>query len=202
MKMSPAWRAEDLGRAIADEDHLLGALEAKSSLFFARFGFRIEEWEVLAQALRRHGAHYEVVNTVDSAYGTRYAVDGPLETPDGRNPLVQTVWIIEKGSAGPRLITAHPLERSQSEAPAHAPHRGQPWLASFGSIVATSLSFRLTQVAPRQGPQTGRSSGESGSLAKQGVGAGLLGQVPGCSDPPDVRLRKGLREVGVPVMGG
>jgi len=78
--------------------------------FFARFGFRVEDWEVLAEALRRHGAHYEVVNTVDSAYGTRYAVDGPLETPDGRNPLVRTVWIVEKGSAEPRLITAHPLE--------------------------------------------------------------------------------------------
>lgn len=81
--------------------------------FFARFGFRVEDWEVLAEALRRHGAHCDVVNTVDSAYGTRYAVDGPLETPDGRNPLVRTVWIIEKGSAGPRLITAHPLEGPQ-----------------------------------------------------------------------------------------
>jgi len=81
--------------------------------FFAKFGFRVEDWEVLAEALRRHGARYEVVNTVDSAYGTRYAGDGPLETPDGRTPLVRTVWIIEKGSAGPRLITAHPLEGPQ-----------------------------------------------------------------------------------------
>ena len=81
--------------------------------FFVRFGFHVEDWGVLAEALRRHGAYYDVVNTVDSEYGTRYAVDGPLETPDGRNPLVRTVWIIEKGSAGPRLITAHPLEGPQ-----------------------------------------------------------------------------------------
>ena len=54
-----------------------------------------------------------VGDTVDSAYGTRYAVDGPLETPDGRNPLVRTVWIVDKGSARPRLITAHPLEGPQ-----------------------------------------------------------------------------------------
>ena len=80
--------------------------------FFARFGFRVEDWEVLAEALRRHGAHHDVVYTVDSAYGTRYAVDGRLETPDGRNPLVRTVWII-KGSRAPRLITAHPLEGPQ-----------------------------------------------------------------------------------------
>lgn len=31
--------------------------------FFARFGFRVEDWEVLAEALRRHGAHCDVVNT-------------------------------------------------------------------------------------------------------------------------------------------
>ena len=78
--------------------------------FFARFGFRVEDWEVLAEALRKHGAHCDVVNIVDSAYGTRYAVDGLLETPDRRSPLVRTVWIIETGSARPRLITAHPLE--------------------------------------------------------------------------------------------
>ncbi len=83
---------------------------ASKAEFFARLGFRLEDWAALADALRRHGAHGGVVNTVDSAYGTRYAVDGPLETPDGRNPLVRTVWIVEKGSARPRLITAHPLE--------------------------------------------------------------------------------------------
>ena len=81
--------------------------------FLARFGFRVDDWEVLAEALRRHGAHSDVVNSVDSAYGMRYAVDGPLETPDGRKPLVRTIWIIEKGSARPRLITAHPLEGSR-----------------------------------------------------------------------------------------
>lgn len=54
------------------------------------------------------GATYNVVKVVESEYGTRYSVDGLLETPDSRNPYIRTVWIIEKKSTTPRLITAHP----------------------------------------------------------------------------------------------
>lgn len=77
--------------------------------FFTKFGFRLEQWEILREALRQHGARYEVVKTVESAYGTRYAIDGALESPDGRNPLMRTIWMMEKGSSTPRLITAHPI---------------------------------------------------------------------------------------------
>ena len=45
---------------------------------------------------------------VESEYGSRYSIEGNLETPDGRNPEVGSTWIIEKHSAIPRLITAHP----------------------------------------------------------------------------------------------
>lgn len=76
--------------------------------FFMRFGFRPEEWETLSAALRKHGASHQGVKTVESPYGTRYAISGELESPDGRNPRVRTVWILEKGSRTPRLITAHP----------------------------------------------------------------------------------------------
>jgi hypothetical protein len=76
--------------------------------FFSRFGFRVEEWEVLARALRKHGTENLVSVSVESAHGTRHSVDGPLETPDGRNPEVRTVWILAKRSRAPRLITAHP----------------------------------------------------------------------------------------------
>jgi hypothetical protein len=76
--------------------------------FFSRFGFRVDEWEVLARALRKHGREHDVTVSVVSAHGTRHSVDGPLETPDGRNPQVRTVWILAKRSRMPRLITAHP----------------------------------------------------------------------------------------------
>ena len=77
--------------------------------FFVRFGFRLEDWELLAEALRTHGVSQQVVKTVESPYGTRYAVQGPLESPDGRHPLVRTVWLLKKGQVAPRLITAYAM---------------------------------------------------------------------------------------------
>jgi hypothetical protein len=79
--------------------------------FFGRFGFRMEEWQVLMEALRKHGASHQVVRVMESSFGTRYSVDGALKTPDGRNPSVRTVWMVETGSTTPRLITAYPIRR-------------------------------------------------------------------------------------------
>ena len=77
--------------------------------FFTRFGFQSEDWQALGEALRKHGASNQVTGIVESAYGTRYSVDGELETPDGRTPVVRTVWIIDAGDSTPRLITAYPI---------------------------------------------------------------------------------------------
>jgi len=76
--------------------------------FFSRFGFRVNDWKVLARALRKHGRENVVSVSVESAYGIRHSIDGPIATPDGRNPEIRTVWILAKGSRAPRLITAHP----------------------------------------------------------------------------------------------
>lgn len=81
---------------------------AGKATFFTGYGFRVEEWEVFAKALRKHGQTHPVVKVVDSDFGSRYAIDGFLETPDGRNPLVRTVWILDTGTTAPRLVTAYP----------------------------------------------------------------------------------------------
>ena len=78
--------------------------------FFGSFGFSAARWELLADALRDHGRNGEVTSIATSDYGTRYSVDGIIETPDGRNPRVRTVWLVDENGA-PRLITAHPLRR-------------------------------------------------------------------------------------------
>ena len=93
-------------------DYLLNPVHPDASGkadFFGRFGFRVEQWWILADALRRHGAGHPVANMVESAYGTRYNIEGVLETPDGRNPRARTVWILEQESTAPRLITAFPI---------------------------------------------------------------------------------------------
>lgn len=78
------------------------------AVFFMRLGFRLAEWEVLAGALRELGTSNPVSTEVESRFGTRYTVDGPLAAPDGRTPLVRTVWIVDSGGP-PRLVTAYPL---------------------------------------------------------------------------------------------
>ena len=61
------------------------------------------------RSLRSHGARHEVVNVVDSEYGTRYSIDGSIETPDGRRPGGRTVWQVDREGGDPRLVTAYPL---------------------------------------------------------------------------------------------
>jgi hypothetical protein len=102
-----------------DREKVVGyLLDARRSggkaMFFQRMGFAAAEWDELADALRRHGSTHPVTSTVESQWGIRYSVDGPLETPSGRTPLVRTAWIIEMGKDVPRLITAHPISVPRS----------------------------------------------------------------------------------------
>ncbi len=79
------------------------------ALFFERFGFSSQNWKVLSESLRQHGQNNDVTVVKESDFGERYTIDAPLQTPDGRNPTVRTVWIMEKHDTIPRLITAYPI---------------------------------------------------------------------------------------------
>ncbi len=92
---------------LLNTEHRYGASKSK---FFRQFGFTLEDWESLAEALREHGRMYDVSNEKETGFGPRYEVDGNLTAPDGRQPRVRTVWQIDHGDTRPRLITAHPLE--------------------------------------------------------------------------------------------
>ncbi len=87
--------------------HRYGASKAR---FFTEFGFRIEAWAQLAEALREHGRTHDVARVNETGFGPRYAVEGDLNTPVGRRPRVRTVWQMDEGAVAPRLISAYPLE--------------------------------------------------------------------------------------------
>ena len=88
--------------------HRYGTHKAR---FLAEFGFRIESWLVLAKALREHGQTHMVASVKQTKFGSRYEVDGEIETPTGQRPRIRTVWQIDVGQGSPRLITAYPLEK-------------------------------------------------------------------------------------------
>lgn len=77
--------------------------------FFTQFGFSVAQWEVMREALLVHAAAHDITQTVENPHGTKYIIEGELQTPDGRNPVVRAVWIIETGQEAARLVTAYPL---------------------------------------------------------------------------------------------
>jgi len=54
-------------------------------------------------ALLEHGRVNPVANVVDNEFGKRYSVDGEIRSPDGRNPTIRTVWIVEAGLDIPHM---------------------------------------------------------------------------------------------------
>jgi hypothetical protein len=83
--------------------------------FFMRFGFMIDDWEALAQALLRHAAEHAVAETEATPFGITYVIEGPLLAPDGRSPHVRVVWSIATGERIPHLVTAYPLKGSRND---------------------------------------------------------------------------------------
>lgn len=85
--------------------HTLGKTKAA---FFERFGFTQNTWQALSQALLDHAERSDVIESDETPFGRKFVLEGALATPDGRNPVVRTVWFIEAGETQPRLITAYP----------------------------------------------------------------------------------------------
>ena len=68
-------------------DYLLSESNSRGKAsFFLNFGFRIDQWEVLAESLKAQAQRHSVAAAVDSNWGTRYSVDGAMDTPSGQQP--------------------------------------------------------------------------------------------------------------------
>lgn len=76
--------------------------------FFGKLGFRREEWETLAAALRTLAQAAAVAGSAESPHGRKYVIVGRIESPDGKAARVQTIWIVDKGLDVARLVTAYP----------------------------------------------------------------------------------------------
>ena len=91
---------------LLDRQHVRGGPKAA---FFERFGFSADAPGLLTAALHTHPERNDVVETVFGPYGTSYVVRCAIETPDGRNPCILSVWFAPHGDpTKPRLSTAYP----------------------------------------------------------------------------------------------
>jgi len=95
-------------------DYLLNAAHPDNggkAQFFAVGGFSPGRWQDLARALQDLANSVEVSECIQSQHGVKYALDGPIIAPSGAKAWVRTIWIVDKGSDFPRLVTAYPLKK-------------------------------------------------------------------------------------------
>ena len=78
--------------------HQMGKSEAA---FFGKHGFAVINWKALAQAQRAHATTNPIAQTMETLYGTRYVVDGPLVAPDGTALNMRSVWFIRRATTVP-----------------------------------------------------------------------------------------------------
>ena len=84
--------------------HSNGAPKAK---FFMSFGFSPGNWAELKSALLNHPLN-PVTSQTSNPFGQKFEVSCSLVAPDGRNPCIISIWIIEPPDPNPRFITAYP----------------------------------------------------------------------------------------------
>jgi len=96
-----------LTQYLLDIDHPQGGPKAR---FLARFGFAIDNPGALSKALVGHACEHDISASRNTAYGTIIEVEGKLDTPTGRRPVVRTVWSVDNGSDVPRLVTVVPIK--------------------------------------------------------------------------------------------
>jgi hypothetical protein len=108
-------RLPNLDRAIVPQaklvNYLLNARHSSGrakARFLEDFGFRARDWIALRDAIIAHAAANDITASHQTGFGTRYEIDGPLPTPDGRAPVVRVVWFVESQETVPRLVTLVP----------------------------------------------------------------------------------------------
>ena len=73
---------------LLDVTHPRGATKAR---FFQEFGFHVDHWTDLAEALRAHGRENHITRMIETGFGPRYEVEGELQAADGRRPRLRSV---------------------------------------------------------------------------------------------------------------
>ena len=85
--------------------HPTGASKAK---FCMSFAFSPGNWAAPKSALLNHPLNNPVTSQTSNPFGQKFEVSCSLVAPDGRNPCIISVWIIEPPDSNPRFITAYP----------------------------------------------------------------------------------------------
>ena len=97
---------EKLAGYLLSETHAVGKSKAR---LFRELGFNESNVTQLERELRNIAQNGDVEETIHSHFGTKYVVDGSINTPKEKIVRIRTVWIIETGLKKPRFVTAYPI---------------------------------------------------------------------------------------------
>jgi hypothetical protein len=87
-------------------DHRKGRHKARVLL---ACGFTQSGGDLLVAALFRHARPSQLAREFDDAHGRKHIYEGPLDSPDGRDPPFRSVWQSKPGDARRVFCTAYPL---------------------------------------------------------------------------------------------
>lgn len=71
-------------------------------------GYNQRNSDTLKQDLLAIARNGLVTDVISNEYGTKYVVDGELNSPDGIVLQMRTIWIVAVGQVRPRLVTLYP----------------------------------------------------------------------------------------------
>ena len=90
---------------LLSETHPIGRSEAR---VLRQSGYNESSIDDLMNGLLEIAHSQEVVEVVSSLHGTKYVMDGDLQSPEGGRIRLRTVWIVDAGHRRPRFVTAYP----------------------------------------------------------------------------------------------
>jgi len=91
---------------LLSKTHPVGMEKAK---FLRSLGLNETNADTLEKGLISIARSEDVKKVMPSVYGTKYIIDGLLQTPAGKLVQLRTVWIIDIDQDDPRFVTAYPL---------------------------------------------------------------------------------------------
>ena len=106
------WRERAVVRDSKLSDYLLSPVHGVGR-YKARFlmsrGFDPANLDAVREAILAHLAASPDATGGGTEFGTKYVVTGTLKTPDGRDPLVRSVWFESTPGGEVLLVTLYPV---------------------------------------------------------------------------------------------
>lgn len=99
---------EKISSYLLNDAHPVGGPKSR---FFKSFGFSSGEPFQLESALFRHATENQTIFEAQEEFGLKIVVACSIQTPDGRNPCVRSVWLKRYDSETYRLVSAYPAKR-------------------------------------------------------------------------------------------